>query len=410
LLCKNTFINLYKLKNVSSIKTIYFILWLLVAQQGFGQNNSSVSQYLDSIPFVQFTGGVIIFEAKLGDNKSPLHFILDTGSSGASIDSATAVELNLKLTPTDTIINGIAGAHKVSYIFNQNFTTGNLITDSMSFYINDYSILSSVYGDKIDGIIGHTFLKRYIFNINYDSSKIFVHSIGKYKYEDGGTLLKPGFTKLMYQPFIVKDKNTLNSNFYFDTGAGLNLLVTEDFIKENDFLLNRRRPVVSQVQGLGGKKKMRLTVIKKLKFGPYVFRQVPTNIYEDDENVINYPHIVGVIGNDILRRFNVTLNYAAKEIHLKPNNSYGDGFDYAYTGLSLYSFENKIIIDDIIKNSPAEKATLKNGDEVLGIGTSFNAEIRTYEKLLQKAKEKIKIIVRREDKILILEISPLSIR
>jgi Aspartyl protease len=382
----------------------------LVGQQSFGQNNTKLSQYLDTIPFVQFTGGVIIFEAKIGKNKTSLHFILDTGSSGASIDSATAVELQLKLTPTDTIINGIAGAHKVSYIFNQQFTTGNLVTDSMNFYVNDYSILSSVYGDKIDGIIGYSFLSRYVFNINFDSSKIFVYSIGKHKYENGGTFLKPTFTKLLYQPFLVKDKNTLKSNFYFDTGAGLNLLVTESFVKENNFLLSRRKPLITQVQGLGGKKKMRLTVIKKLKFGPYVFRQVPTNLYDDDENVINYPHIAGLIGNDILRRFNITLNYAAKEIHLIPNSNYGDGFDYAYTGLSLYSFEGKIIIDDIIKDSPAEKAILKNGDEIIGVGTNFSGNIRAYEKLLQKAKESIKIIIKRDDKIQILEIRPLSIR
>jgi Aspartyl protease/PDZ domain len=276
--------------------------------------------------------------------------------------------------------------------------------------VNDYSILTSVYGEKIDGIIGFGFLNKYIFNINFDSSKIFVFSKGKYKYDDGGTLIKPAFSKLVYYPMEVKDKIKTTNNFYFDTGAGLNVLVTEDYVKDYDLLLVRRKPLITQVQGLGGKRRMRLTVIKKLKFGPYVFRQVPTNIYDDEDRVINYPNVVGLIGNDIMRRFNITLNYGAQEIHFKPNASFFDGFDYAYTGLSLYSFDGKIMIDDIVKDSPAYKAGLQNGDEVVCIDTNFSGDIKVYDKLLQKEREKIKIFIKRQDKLQILEIRPLSIR
>lgn len=378
--------------------------------QDCAAQNKTNAIYLATIPFVEFTGGVIVFEATIGSNKTPLHFILDTGSGGVSLDSTTAVELNLKLTPTDTMVSGIAGTHKVSYIFNQRFTIGNLVSDSLNFYINDYSILSSVYGEKIDGIIGYGFLNRYIFNINFDSLKILVYSKGRFKYENGGVLLKPSFSKLVFYPISIKDKTKITSNFYFDTGAGLSLLLTEDFIKDNDLILSKRKPLVTQVQGLGGKRRMRLTVVKRIKFGPFTFRQVPTNLYDDEDKVINYPTVVGLLGNDIMRRFNITLNYAAKEFYFKPNNNFNDEFDYAYTGLSLYNFDGKIYIDDIVKNSPAEKAGLKNGDELISVATNFKGNIRDYEKLLQKANEYIKIIIKRGDIMELHEIRPLSIR
>ena len=41
--------------------------------------------------------------------------------------------------------------------------------DSLDFYINDYEILSSVYGEKIDGVIGYSLFSRYIIKIDYDS-------------------------------------------------------------------------------------------------------------------------------------------------------------------------------------------------------------------------------------------------
>ncbi len=368
------------------------------------------AQLLQTIPFKQYTGGVIVFEAKIDSNKTRLNFILDTGSGGLSIDSATAEELHLHITPTNAIVKGIAGSNKVSYAFNKKFTVGNLETDSLNFYINDYSILSSVYGEKIDGIIGYGFLSKYILKINFDSSFISIYSNGKYNYEEGSTTIYPTFSRLITHQLMVKDNVKTNENFYLDTGAGLDLLVTEDFVKNNNLLLSRRKPVLTEVQGLGGKRRMRLTVVKRLQFGNYVFRNVPTNLYENEDNVINYPAVVGLLGNNIMRRFNIVLNYAAEQINIKPNNSFFDNFDYAYTGMFLYNFNNKIYIDDIVTNSPADKAGLKNGDEVICVANNCSGNIKKYESLLQNTNETILIIVNRNSKLFFISIWPKSIR
>ena len=45
-------------------------------------------------------------------------------------------------------------------------------------------------------------------------------------------------------------------------------------------------------------------------------------VYKDDFNVTSYPFIGGLIGNDLLRRFNMIINYPKKEIHLLPNKSF----------------------------------------------------------------------------------------
>lgn len=352
----------------------------------------------------------MIMQARVDTISQPLNFIFDTGSSGISLDSATCKEFNIPTQITDTSVSGIAGTRKVNYVFNKKFTVGNLVTDSMNFYVNDYSILTSVYGEKIDGIIGFSFISKYIFKVDFDSFRLDIYSPGKIKYETGSTTLRPQISKLVTTSLEIKEKQKLTKDFYFDTGAGLSLLLTDNFITSNKFLLKRRKQVVTQVQGLGGKKEMGLTVIKRVKIGPYAFRNVPTSIYtETGTTVFNEPAI-GVIGNEILRRFNMVINYAAGEINLKPNSNYFDNFDYAYTGLSLYSQGKIIYIDDIIPNSPADKCGLKNGDVVLGVSFSFNGDIQTYEKLLQKAKESIKILVSRNDKTFFVAITPISIR
>jgi hypothetical protein len=368
------------------------------------------AQWLETIPIKIYTGGVIVIEAKLNNIAEPFNFILDTGSGGISLDSSTCVEFNISSRVTDTLVSGIGGTKHVSYAFNQTLTTGKLKTENLNFYVNDYSLLSSVYGEKIDGIIGFSFLSRYIVDINFDSSIIKIYSPGKFKYERGGTMMYPTFSRLMAHTVNIKDKLKVATNLYFDSGAGLCLLLTENFLRDNKILLSRRKPVITEVQGLNGKKKMRLTVVKRLQIGPYYFRNVPTNLYDDEENVTSYPYTAGLLGNDILRRFNVTLNYPSREIYLKPNTSFDDPFDYAYTGVTLYNYDNKIFVDDIVVGSPADKAGLKNGDEVICISKDCSGKIQAYENLLQKARESVKIIVSRDSKVLFLSIFPISIR
>jgi len=156
------------------------------------------------------------------------------------------------------------------------------------------------------------------------------------------------------------------------------------------------------VQGLGGKREMLLTIIKKVQIGPYRFRKVPTNILNDEYNAISYPFIAGLIGNDILRRFNLIINYPNKEIHLLPNSHFQDKFDYSYTGMNMYYIDGKIIADDVIKNSPAYKAGLKKDDIIIGINNNFSNDISTYKNLLQNVGEKIRLLVMRDTTLLVI--------
>ena len=48
------------------------------------------SRFITSIPFIQLTGGIIILQAKFENFPDTLNFVLDTGSSGISLDSTTA--------------------------------------------------------------------------------------------------------------------------------------------------------------------------------------------------------------------------------------------------------------------------------------------------------------------------------
>ncbi|MEO6638884.1 MAG: aspartyl protease family protein, partial [Ginsengibacter sp.] len=328
--------------------------------------------------------------------QQPFNFILDTGSGGISLDSATTAEFNIPHVPSGRTINGIAGVREVDYSRHNTLTLPGLTIDSLDFYINDYDILSSVYGEKIDGIVGYSFFSKYIVKLNYDSLTIEVFEPGKINYPRGGTLLHPLFTALPIQPLTIKDARQVQANFYIDTGAGLCFLMSKQFQDDSLILKKRRRPIAIQVQGLGGKKEMLLTIIKEVQIGPYKFRKVPTNILDDEFNATSYPFLGGLIGNDILRRFNVILNYPKREIHLLPNKHFNDDFDYSYTGMNIYYIDGSIIADDVIVGSPADKSGLKKGDVILSVNGNFTNNISTYRNLMQTIGQKINLIITRE--------------
>jgi C-terminal processing protease CtpA/Prc len=104
----------------------------------------------------------------------------------------------------------------------------------------------------------------------------------------------------------------------------------------------------------------------------------------------------GLIGNDLLRRFNVTFNYPQQEIFIKPNRHYIDSFDYSYTGLGMYTIDGVVTVTDIMKKSPAEEAGFQEGDIILAVENNISNNIQTYKALLQNPRTRVKILILRK--------------
>jgi hypothetical protein len=340
------------------------------------------SRLLTRISFTQLTGGVVILKALLGNFPDTLNFILEW--------------LKLKPIATERTIRGIAGIRKVSFLFNQQLKFPGLTIDSLDFHINDYSILTAVYGEQIDGIIGFAVLNRFIVKIDYDYFTIDFLSKGTIRYPRGGYLLKPSINMLAAQTLRVRDDATVTSRFLYDMGAGVCMLLTRDFVNDSSLISKKRKRWIKEGEGLGGKIDMELTVIKEVKLGPYRFKNVPVYVFEDEYNVTSYPYLGGLIGNDILRRFNVILNYDKRDIYLMPNSHYGEPFDYSYSGVELYLVNGVIVVGDVAKGSPAEQSGLQEGDEVIGINKNFSQNLNQYKITLQNPSEKVKFIIRRD--------------
>ena len=391
-------------------KLLILFCFLCLSKLTIGQEEFvEQSRMLTRFRFVQFTGGVVLLKGQFASFEDSLNFILDTGSGGISLDSTRVEDFGLKPEPSNKSIRGIAGIRKVSFLNNQKLKLPNLTIDSLNFHINNYDILTNVYGERIDGIIGYSVISRYIIKLNYDSSTIEFWTKGNLKYPRGGYLLKPFISTLPVQTVRVRDEETITARFLYDIGAGMNMIFSTDFIEDSAFISKKRKFFAKEAEGLGGKIDMAVTVIKEVKLGPYRFRNVPVYVFDDVYNATSYPYMGGLIGNDLLRRFNAIINYEKRDIHLLPNSHYNDPFDYSYTGLELYYIDGQVLIGDVAKKSPAEKAGLQEGDLVISIDKNFSQNLQQYKYTLQNLKGRIKMIIKRDDQLQEIELKVSSI-
>jgi hypothetical protein len=342
----------------------------------------------------------------LDQHTDSLNFILDTGSGGISLDSATATRLGVQMEMSDRTIRGIAGLKRVAFAYNHSLHLPGLVVEKLDFHINDYELLTSVYGIQIDGIIGYSFFRRFIVHIDFDKEMLEVYAPGSYRYPKGGYLLKPSFSTLPLPYLEVEDSRTVNARFIFDTGAAMCFLMSSDFAQDSTLMRKSRKRYLTQVEGLGGKKRMEYTIVKSLKIGPYKFRRVPAHIFEDDFNVTSYPQLGGLIGNDLLRRFNMVINYPEQSIYLKPNEHFAESFDYSYTGLGVYMVEGEIKVIDVIPGTPGHKAGFEAGDVIFAVDNNYSKNIKTLKTLLQNAGATMQVVVFRNGvpKVLTLKI------
>lgn len=375
------------------------VLFLAGTAKGQEEFVEPPSRMLTQIPIIQLTGGVVIIRAMLENFPDTLNFILDSGSSGISLDSSTVEYFKLVPEASDRTIRGIAGIKKVSFLYNRKLHFPGLTVDSLDFHVNDYSILTTVYGERIDGIIGYSLLSRYIVKINYDNYQLEIWSNGTVRYPKGGYLLKPYISTLPVHSARVKDEGSYTTRFLHDIGAGVCLMLSKDFAEDSALIRKKRRLYAKEGEGVGGTISMTMTVVKELKIGPYRFRNVPTYIFDDQFNVTSYPYLGGLIGNDILRRFNVIFNYPKRDIYLVPNTHYREPFDYSYSGIELYYVDGKTVIGNVSEGSPADEAGIEIGDIVIAVNNNFSQNFNQYKIALQVANEKVKLILRRKEQL-----------
>lgn len=417
-------------RSVFVILICLFQFYCGTAQERFKLNNGNNSQ----IDFKLINNLMVIPVQVNGVNMS---FLLDTGASRTVVFNMRETNIFKNRSSEEVQLKGISGNGRITaYKAISNLVKiGNATNRRMDMYLVEDQELNFFpqLGVSIQGIIGKDFFQDFVFEINYDKQyiKIYKHKsfpkkrLKKYELSHLKILSgKPHFSVAIRG----EDGIELDVNLLLDTGMSDALwLINDNKLRKpskkfHDFL---GRSITGNV--FGDRAKLSELEINSFKFNN-VISAFPDSTSTKIPNVRTEVRN-GVIGGEILRRFNCLIDYHNGIFGLRKNGNFSSKFSYNVSGLELYYDEYDLIkeikkaldpssserliyqsrvgvtlrptvkILNVRKGSPADKIGIQNNDVLLMINNDSVSEYDLGE-LIQKINdfekgEKIRIRIER---------------
>jgi hypothetical protein len=341
----------------------------------------------------------ICFKGKI--NNSDLVFYFDTGASTSLLDKASAKKSGI-LPNTEQLIDGAGGTVKYEMALNQTVEINDIRLDAVDVVLENLTRLKKQLGYDFDGIIGYSLLKNYISEIDPDNKVINLYP--RYAKLDYTGYSKHSFAfdnniniPQLEVEIELKNNEKLKGKIFLDSGAGLTLLINTPFKVENELEKKSTKILTTSTENLSKKSTNQQIALKSLTFAGYTFYDLPVGLASDNAGVSSYKGYLGILGSEIINRFNMILDYDAKTLYLKPNKLYTIPFNIPLTGFTLKTNEqNQVVVAKISEESPAYQYGMREGDQILAINNIQQPGLEKCNELLKKEGEKMKLTVKNE--------------
>jgi len=257
---------------------------------------------------------------------------------------------------------------------------------------------------RIGGVIGWMILSRYAVNIDYDTMQIELYDTQRSTFDFAGQGFEvevQGTVIFAAAKAVLAGGETFTGKVLVDTGSGGTLTFNAPFAKANGLVEKIGSYYEREIQSLSTDRARLYTgMLSSIHLGTFQFNSVPAGIAVAEAGALSWPRIMGILGNGILRRFNLSIDLQRKRVFLKPNQAYGEAFETNCSGLELVLDDtfSKVIVDHVYLHSPAEAAGLKVGDEVVQINGANASQLPLAQirSMLSKDGKEVEIVVDRK--------------
>ena len=277
------------------------------------------------VPFDLVQQKYVLLDVTINSSDT-LSFILDTGAATSLLDKDRAEELGIEANYQQKV-DGASGTKTYDVALGQTVRLSDLTLKGVNFVLEDLDKLGKKLATPFDGIIGFELFKRYVTKLSFEENRLTFYPLGvmpdleeftKHEFRFGRGIpipqLKAGIS--------LSSGDTLSGEVFFDSGAGLTLLINTPFGKQHN--LSRFAEDVSgeQAEGLGGSSTFKSIQIDQFRLEPYSFKNMRIKLSGNSSGVSSYEGYMGIMGADIISKFTVILDYSSKQLYLKPNKSY----------------------------------------------------------------------------------------
>jgi len=359
---------------------------------------------LAEIPF-QLHGSVIVTEFSV-DESTPLNFIFDTGAGGTVINANTAASLGI--VGDETVSReGATGMAEIVLSTDHIVYVEDLSFQDVTLGIAELDHIEKRLGMQIDGVIGWLILSRYAVRIDYATMLIEIYDNNKFEYDfgDSGYPVEVQGTVIFTNVTVAfKSGNIFTGKVLVDTGAGNTFYFNTPFIEENDLLAEMDTYYERETQSISTESAhVYTTMLANLSISDYEFSTLPVTMAIAEAGASSWSGPMGILGNGVLKRFNVFIDLQQKRMSLEPNRLYHDKFEVNCSGLELVMDDafQKVIIDHVYAGSPAHEAGLEVGDEIVQINGAnvSDFQLPQIRSMLSQDGEEIEILIDREGEL-----------
>lgn len=342
----------------------------------------------------------------------PLKFIFDTGAQNTIFfDRFTAEIVNVQY---DRVIQ-VTGSDLSSSVAAR-------IARGVSLKLNDcpevkrdvivleedFIQMSEIIGEQVHGIIGADFFKGLIVEINFKKQYLNIHDSRYFDHSTlkNHTLLETRFAES--KPYINATATMSGGQktvvkLLMDTGASISMLLHND--TDPSLVLPPHVIRGNLGKGISGNLTGYVGRINHLSVSGFEFPNMLSYFQEYDTSAFPDTTAIkrnGILGNFILDRFHVVIDYLNEAVYFKPEKKYNRNISYDRSGLVVYAHGRDLkqfIVNDVIEGSPAYEAGIRPDDVItkLCFSSAANLTLDKINSILSgREGKKIKVRVQRK--------------
>src|SRR5262249_18891426 len=203
----------------------------------------------------------------------------------------------------------------------------------------------------------------------------------------------------------------IKGKFMLDLGSGGSLVLMSPVVADHNLLANGAKTIKAiGVAGAGGQSTGKMGRGKSFEVGKFAITNPFTLFSQDKAGAMATRALVGNIGQMILSKFKLFLDYSRNRIIFEPNATFANAMDRAISGIVLTT-EGKdratVRVSDVLEDSPASEAGLQKDDIVVSVDGKSASELNvTKISEMFERTQTYKLTIRRGEQTMQVSLTP----
>jgi hypothetical protein len=318
-------------------------------------------------------------------NGVELSFLLDTGVSKPILFNIANID-TLQINNVETIyLRGLGGGEPVEALKSQRnlFKVGSALNVNQDIFVVFDSSISFTprLGVAVHGIIGFDLFKDFVVEINYSKKYLRLYRHDTYVYKNckkcESFILSFYNNKPYINGFVKIDEEALPVKLLIDTGGSDALwLFEEDSLGMKP--LNNRYFDDFLGKGLSGSVYGKRSKVKSFSLKSFSLKNV--NVAFPDSTSISYARKHeernGSISGELLKRFNIIMDYRNARVTLKKNKNFKSPFHYNKSGITVEQHGIRVVKEKFLEKSYDPFGRSNEDNTVINFLESFRLNLK----------------------------------